>query len=53
MIRIADISDRQRVLDIRGDIYSGLDYMPAMYNEFCHGKKHIMFIAEAKGVPVH
>ena len=52
VIRIADISDRQRVLDIHGDIYNGMDYLPAMYNEFCHGKKYIMFIAEVKGVPV-
>ena len=44
-LRRAGVDDYEDVLDINRDIYSGLDYLPAMYKTYINSHNRIMMVA--------
>lgn len=47
--RLATIDDYAGVMEISKGIYSGLDYLPAMYMTFLHDKRANLVVAEYEG----
>jgi hypothetical protein len=53
VVRHGHHEDRQAVLDIDRNVYSGLDYLSARYDSYCEDKRRINYILEADGRAVN
>jgi len=48
-IRRATFDDLNAIMDIKDDIYDGLDYMPALFYNFMQSKLCVLYVYEEDG----
>ena len=47
--RNATLQDKDATLNLVKDFFSGLDYLPAVYNTWYHDRRYTMWVAEYNG----
>ena len=50
--KLCDVTDYKDVCAVHDNIYEGFDYIPALYQDFCHEKRHLMYLVKDGGKPV-